>query len=433
VNTIKKLPPYIFYFTLIYLPISVLLANFIGSLFNSLELMKAIKDVIPVIGLGILFLCNKNVINKLKNKLFVVIAIYFTLTTLLIILRGNSRSSEILGLVYNLRFLTMFIFGFLLTIYYYSPTLTKIAFRVVICTGILVASFAIIQVLFLPDSALGSVGYSRETGSIPVFYISDITKTTERAFSTLKDPNSLGSFLIIILCLVVYAKSFYEKINIKIHILLIGLVACAIYLTYSRSAWLGSLIAIFSLVISSPKYVKYIRKNKKRIVGVAVALVLAMGVLFASLSSNQKFNNLIFHVGDNAPTTSNSQRVSSMSKTIKMIAENPLGYGPGSAGPTSLKGNSPLLPENYYLQIAHETGIIGLILFIAICMIVLLELLGMKDERIEAKILIAAFIGLSFTNLLVHIWANEAVAYTWWALAGLIIGLKYRDVKHKTD
>ena len=395
--------------------------------------MKALKDIIPVIGLGILFLCNKNVINKLKNKLFAIIAIYFSLTILLIVLRDNSRSSEILGLVYNLRFLTIFIFGFLLTIYYYSPSLIKTTFKVVMCMGISVASFAIIQVLLLPDSALGLVGYSKETGSIPVFYISDITKTTERAFSTLKDPNSLGSYLIIILCLTVYARSFYKKMSTKINILLVSIVLCAIYLTYSRSAWLGSLVAIFSLIILNPRCVAYIRKNKKRIAGIAVSLVLVMAALFVSLSSNHKFNNLIFHVGDNAPTTSNSQRVSSMSKTIKMIFENPLGYGPGSAGPTSLKGNNPLLPENYYLQIAHETGIIGLILFMAICLIVLLELLEMKDERIEAKILIAAFIGLGFTNLFVHIWANEAVAYTWWALAGLIIGLKYRNFKPNTD
>jgi hypothetical protein len=46
--------------------------------------------------------------------------------------------------------------------------------------------------------------------------------------------------------------------------------------------------------------------------------------------------------------------------------------------------------------------------------------------------LLASFAGLALTNFLVHIWSNEAVAYTWWGLAGLYMVSGKTIVKNKT-
>src|SRR5690606_37362463 len=78
-----------------------------------------------------------------------------------------------------------------------------------------------------------------------------------------------------------------------------------------------------------------------------------------------------------------------------------------------------VLNENYYLQILYEVGIVGLVLFIAILAVVAVRLYRRRSTF--ALALLAAFIGLAATNFLVHIWSVEALAYTWWGLAGLAV------------
>src|SRR5690606_20156455 len=105
------------------------------------------------------------------------------------------------------------------------------------------------------------------------------------------------------------------------------------------------------------------------------------------------------------------------------VVEQPLGYGPGTAGLASIRNDEQgtILNENYYLQIAHETGVVGLVLFLAIVVWVLVLLIKTynRDDNLIALALVSALAGLMFTNLLVHIWSNEAVAYIFWGLAGL--------------
>jgi hypothetical protein len=72
------------------------------------------------------------------------------------------------------------------------------------------------------------------------------------------------------------------------------------------------------------------------------------------------------------------------------------------------------------LQVGEEVGVLGLALFMAILAGVTIRLYRVRDSKL-AVALLASFIGLAFTNLLVHIWSNEAVAYTWWGLAGLVL------------
>jgi hypothetical protein len=102
--------------------------------------------------------------------------------------------------------------------------------------------------------------------------------------------------------------------------------------------------------------------------------------------------------------------------------EHPLGDGPGTAGLASIRDpSSTQLNENYYLQIASEVGILGLAVFLAILVIVARRLYLVHKNNPIAVALLASFAGLAVTNFLVHIWSNQAVAYTWWGLAGLFI------------
>lgn len=119
----------------------------------------------------------------------------------------------------------------------------------------------------------------------------------------------------------------------------------------------------------------------------------------------------------------NELRIRFWRESVQNIAENPAGSGPGTAGLASIRNDErTILNENYYFQTGQETGILGLLLFLAILLIVTARLYAHAKARDPvAAALLAALAGLMITNFMAHIWANEAVAYTWWGLAGLTV------------
>jgi O-antigen ligase len=110
-------------------------------------------------------------------------------------------------------------------------------------------------------------------------------------------------------------------------------------------------------------------------------------------------------------------------KGIDGIAADPEGRGPGTAGLVATKLSNGLLTENYYLQIGYEVGIAGLLMFIGLLVVVLRQLWTLRQSFL-AQTLLASFVGLAFMNLLLHTWANEAVAASWWLLTGILLWQK---------
>ena len=138
---------------------------------------------------------------------------------------------------------------------------------------------------------------------------------------------------------------------------------------------------------------------------------------------------MVFHADESTVLEDPNQlRARFWQESIEDIVQNPFGSGPGTAGLASIKNDVQgiILNENYYLQIGTEVGVVGLAIFLAILATTAYRLWGVQG--IAAAGLFASFIGLAFTNALVHIWSNEAVAYTWWGLAGL--GISFRSLSN---
>lgn len=434
---LNKYSLYIFYFLLAYTPLHVLLSTWLGTSFDILDFAKAAKDVLLIVGFLLLVVSAPLASIKafLADKLVLIIGFYGLLTVGLAVVKPTDTDAEILAVVYNLRFLIFFIYAGLLSSIY-KDKLLRTSVKIVLCVGLLVALLGIAQVVALPNDALSSVGYSRSAGTPVASFISDTTKTTERAFSTIKDPNYLGSYLIIIGMLAAVKLIKQGKHKRKLTALIIPIVLFSLFLTYSRSAWIGGFFAGIALLLALPKTYKFIKGNFKKITIVASVLFLIVGSTVFIYRDSAMVQNTFLHIGDDAPSTSNSQRIGSFNATISKIKDNPLGYGPGTAGPTSIKNQKQgtLLPENYYLQIAYEVGILGASLFTIILVATLIRLTRIKSKDYIKAALIASWVGLLITNLLVHIWANEAVAYTWWGLAGLLIlNPKSKLTKNRTE
>src|SRR5207237_8565649 len=93
----------------------------------------------------------------------------------------------------------------------------------------------------LPYYVRQLVGYRRANGVLPVFLIDD-KPDLERIMSTIRDPNSLGSYIVVIMSLAL-AFLVRRKALRQLTLGLLALGGMCLVFTFSRSAWLGCLAA----------------------------------------------------------------------------------------------------------------------------------------------------------------------------------------------
>jgi hypothetical protein len=230
------------------MPLYVLLSTWIGTSTGLLDAVKISKEVLLFGGFTLaLFTTPTRTVKKfVRDKLVWLIAGYAALTVLLAIIKPTDQDAEAIAVVYNLRFLLYFLYAGLL-ITRMDAEFIKKSVKIVLTVGTFVALFGIFQVAVLPDDALSHIGYSRENGTPAAFYISDETKAIERAHSTAKDPNSLGSYLIIILSFsALYLLQKWPRQRLLLGGMFLATSLC-LFLTYSRSAWIGSVVALMLL------------------------------------------------------------------------------------------------------------------------------------------------------------------------------------------
>lgn len=404
------------------MPLHIFLSTWFGSSFSLLEPARVLKDLVMFIGFLVAFGLSykeKWFREFIKNKLIWLIAGYGLLTLILAIFRKTDQDAEILGVVYNTRFLVFFIYAALLSNLNTKNQLRKDALVAVLGAVLAVLVFGLIQYTLMPSSFLEHFGYMRGNGVLPAFFIDD-KPDLERIMSTLRDPNSYGSYLIIIGSLVgtlLLKNKTYRNIAIGF----LSLTLLNLIFTFSRSAWIGFVVSVLVvLVLALGKGVsrEHIRKTSL----VLASLGIVFGLVLVASWNSYFVQNVIFHADESTVLEDpNELRIRFWKESVKHVISDPIGSGPGTAGLASIRNNiqGAELNENYYLQVASEVGVIGLILFISILVTTALKLLKLAQDDWLALALLASFAGLLVTNFLVHIWSNEAVAYTWWGLAGI--------------
>jgi hypothetical protein len=423
IMNIKKLSLYIFYGLLAYMPLHIFMSTWLGSSFGLLDFAKIFKDVVLMLGfLVILRLTPWNVLREMAaSKLIGLILAFGFLNLILAVFMSTDQKAEILGLVYNTRFLVFFLYGALLTKHYKARWLINKAIKIVLMVAVPVMIFGLAQYFIISDNALTNVGYNLTNGVQPAFFI-DNNMDLERVMSTLRDPNSYGAYILIIGSIAFsYLLISRSKKHRNIMIGILGLAIVNLLLTFSRSAWIASFItcaAILHFAGWSKHGFLVLTKHKFT----ALIILAALTVGFLPAISSNFVQNALFHTSDTSASkvSSNEARVKHYQSAVKTVAIQPAGYGPGTAGPQSLHNDvqGAKITENYYLQIAIELGLPGLFIFIGILYLTGLKLLS--EGSVESAALFAALLGIILTNFFLHTWSNEAVAYTWWGLAGLI-------------
>jgi len=138
-------------------------------------------------------------------------------------------------------------------------------------------------------------------------------------------------------------------------------------------------------------------------------------------------------------------------EAVKTIAANPYGLGLGTAGPASNRVsdacvhlpegadaswaadrpdlcvfvgsdqvqpketcNCPVLPENWYLQLGVEMGVLGFALFFALILLLLYRVKSKPEVFLP-------LLGISIAALFLHAWEDSAVSYSVWMLVAALI------------
>lgn len=428
---------------ILYMPLHVFIAQSASVLTGGLEVWKAAKDVFVVLLVPFLLYIayRRRLFHGEYKPLFFIGVGYLLLHLLFILFDGDDDTySAIVASVYNGRLLIYLLIGMIVGSSIAGKRYARHAMTAVVLIACAVALFGVAQ-YFLPKDLLTNVGYSVERGVKPMFFIDD-KPDLPRVMSTLRDPNSLGAYLILPTIAVFYAlwkpavnnKLFARPFRRGTLIAMAGLLLVAQWFTFSRGAALGLIVAVVTLlyIATGQRLLSFIKMSKNMLI-VAVAMIVVFGGLFVAFKDSYFVQNVIFHADDSTVLADpNELRVTLTQDAVEAIADNPLGYGPGSAGLVAISNpKGGILTENYYLQIFHEVGLFGITFFVAILFLVVRKLYALRKIEPLAVVLCASFAAYAFYSLLIHLWSNEAIALQWWLLAGIALAITQK--KYKSD
>ena len=412
---------------MVLLPFHAFISTWGGTTIGPLGVWKSWKDVL-LSGLVLLVILQafldpvmfKNFWSSWITKLIVAYGVWHVLIAILV---GNQRDALVFGLTINLRIVSMFLIGGVFA-YYVKPN-REFLTKLILLPASVVVGFGLLQIFLLPYDFLTHFGYKAGVTIAP-FNTIDQQIDQLRIMSTLRGPNPLGAYLILPMLVAVSSlqNAVGRKSKLLIAFCLLLPAIIVLYGSHSRSAWLG-------FVISAGVYLMVKLSTKWRLILVSAGLVgLVVGSLgLYQLRDTSFVQNVILH--DNPEVgpeqTSNSDHTLAIKNALTDIKEELItGCAPGCAGPASFYDpDGTKLAENYYLQVAQEVGVIGLGLFIAINVLVAWELYKKRQDHL-ALVLLASFVGLSTANLLLHVWADDTLAYVWWGLAGAVLVKSYK-------
>ena len=251
-----------------------------------------------------------------------------------------------------------------------------------------------------------------------------------RAYSTMENPNILAEYLVIA-CSMSVALFLDSKDRLRKFLLCIttGIILLGLLLTFSRGGWLAFGLSLFLIMIA---------ENKK---------VLPLGILIGMISLfflPEVIIDRLKTIGS-LKDSSNAYRFSIWAAALEMLKDFwPSGVGLGyeafmKAYPNyMLAGIKAAHAHNSYLQIALETGIFGLITFMATVIKTYstgVMILLRSDYFFQKRISIAALgaiSGLLFHGLVEHVLFDYRVIFSFWLMIAIILAA-YKQTQQNAE
>lgn len=315
--------------------------------------------------------------------------------------------------------ITLYMFLFITARLYLVPD--EGLFKIILVTAIIVSIYGILQTMNFdpfPRDVL------RENWS-------------KRAFSTMGNPNFLGSYIVLIIPTSIYFYIINKNIT--------GLTAYAILFycllsTGTRGAWLGTIASIMAFAAIHYMYFRYSKGEFTRYVILIVITILLLalynfnteGAFIDRFLSIARDANEFLTKGDRADY-SGANRGFIWKRVAELIKKRPLaGYGIENLGEAFKKYYTQDMIElwnevryldkahNEYLHIAVTSGIPSLLVYLTfISQIILKGLFRLKNCKTALLILssVIGYMTAAFFNISV-----VSVAYVYWIFLGLLAG-----------
>lgn len=330
--------------------------------------------------------------------------------------------------------------------------------RALLVIGSIVAGYGLLTLVF-STALFTRLGYSDlhslYVPDAPLAAFQQISGTAIRRIqSTMSGPNQLGVWLLIpwgIGLMSLFCRTSRHRARAIVPFLLMSI---ALVLTFSRSAWIAAFImGVVAL---------WRRLAQPWFRQMFISLLAACCVLLIGLA--------IVHPVVLSRVTSTREHALRPLRALQTIVAHPLGLGLGAAGPASNrmrdacvfldaganarwaedhpelcvfaggtqlqpKGRAcvcPFLPENWYLQIGVELGVLGLVLFVALIVLVLYRLRQTAFSCQLSTFSFLSFLGISIAALVLHAWEDSAVAYSMWILAAVVLSSPTSSVRRES-
>ena len=315
--------------------------------------------------------------------------------------------------------ITLYMFLFITARLYLVPD--EGLFKIILVTAIIVSIYGILQTMNFdpfPRDVL------RENWS-------------KRAFSTMGNPNFLGSYIVLIIPTSIYFYIINKNIT--------GLTAYAILFycllsTGTRGAWLGTIASIMAFAAIHYMYFRYSKGEFTRYIILLVITILLLalynfnteGAFIDRFLSIARDANEFLTKGDRADY-SGANRGFIWKRVAELIKKRPLtGYGIENLGEAFKKYYTQDMIElwnevryldkahNEYLHIAVTSGIPSLLVYLTfISQIILKGLFRLKNCKTALLILssVIGYMTAAFFNISV-----VSVAYVYWIFLGLLAG-----------
>lgn len=202
-----------------------------------------------------------------------------------------------------------------------------------------------------------------------------------------------------------------------------------IFYSYSKTSMLWGIFSACIFTFLSYRYV-YGKKLTKKMY-FQMSAIFSLPIILIIIAKWEMFLHLWAIIN----------RLDNLRISLEMFFYNPIGYGLGIAGPASQIWNSiesagtwqiaaasiltvhRFLPENWYVQILLEQGIVGFTLFVSLIVFIWMRLLQqVKLERDFISVSIfTAYLALCFMALFTHVYEEAATSYILFFFVGTLL------------
>ena len=304
--------------------------------------------------------------------------------------------------------------------YFLVTTLIRSEIMVRRCVGSIIIS----------SVGVGLLGIYQKISGQTLIYWTDVEMFGEgggRVTSTFENPNVLGEYLImcipIAIALFLVYKGFGKRIGSLATIVALVL---ALVFSMSRGAWLGCMIALLIFMI--------IYSRKTLVAFLFGLLLLPFAPIVIPDSVMQRFTSI-----GNMNDSSTFYRVKIWEGCLEMIRDH-WAHGIGVGKEAFLKiypiyarsAISAPHAHNLYMQITIETGIVGLVLFVAFIFILIQNAFSFyhlcgryskecKRLKLYSGAALCGVISILIQGMTDYVWFNYRVFLMFWMLAGLAV------------